>query len=237
MLHTSAHLPSAPEFSSQTSDADLVMYALKGHEQAFVLIMRRNNQRLFRTARSILKTDADAEDAVQDAYLKAWQALENFRADAKLSTWLVRIVSNEALARLRRKTAQIIPLDAAMNSLIPEVQQSLTENADEQPEQYAMRSELRGMMEIHIDQLPDIYRTVFVLRAVEEMGFDEVAQVLDIPEATARTRFFRARSILREGLASELDLTLSDAFMFDGERCDRIVRNVAEKAKKLGLSW
>lgn len=191
--------------------------------------MRRHNRLLFRTARSILKNDAEAEEALQDAYLRAWRALAGFRSDAKLSTWLVRIVANEALGRLRRKTAQIIPLEAAMNAIEPEIQASLTDAPEHSPENLAMRTQMRKLLEERIDLLPEVFRTVFILRAVEEMSVEEVSQALDIPEATVRTRYFRARGILRESLASQVDTALQDAFSFDGKRCDRIIAGVLQK--------
>jgi len=211
-------------------DADLAMRAARGDASAFEAIMRRNNRLLFRTARSILKSDAEAEDALQEAYLRAWRALGSFRADAKLSTWLVRIVVNEALGRLRQRGAQVIPLDAAMNSTEPDTLASMTADPDDQPERIAMRAELRHLMEARIDLLPDAFRSVFMLRAVEEMSVEEVAQALGLPEATVRTRFFRARGLLREGLASDIDVALGDAFAFDGARCDRIVAAVLAHA-------
>jgi len=218
-------------FSDLTPEAELVSRAASGDEIAFEAIMRRHNRMLFRTARSILKNDSEAEDALQESYLRAWRALSRFRSDSKLSTWLIRIVANEALGRLRRKSAQIIPLDAAMSSPEPAVRASLTEDSNQQPEELAIRTQMRTLMEAHIDRLPDLYRTVFVLRAVEEMSVDEVSQALKIPEATVRTRFFRARSLLRESLSSDIDITLSDTFSFDGERCDRIVAGVLAKLK------
>ncbi len=216
-------------------DVQLVEMAVAGEKQAFISIMRRYNQLLFRTARSILKSDAEAEEALQDGYLRAWRALATFRADAKLSTWLVRIIANEALGRLRRRHGEVIPLDAAM--LIPDadVQSHFIANADEQPEGAAMREEIRKLLENRIDRLPDAYRTVFMLRAVQEMSVEEVAHALQIPEATVRTRFFRARGLLREGLASEIDVTLGDAFSFDGERCDRIVERTLERTLAEGF--
>jgi RNA polymerase sigma-70 factor (ECF subfamily) len=225
--------------SKGTPDAELAQLASCGDEAAFEAIMRRHNRLLFRTARSILKSDAEAEDALQEAYLRAWHALGNFRSDARLSTWLVRIVINEALGRLRRKSAQLIPLDAAMTSFDPETQASLTAGSERQPERVVMRAELRRLMEARIDMLPEAFRTVFVLRAVEEMSVEEVSLALEIPEATVRTRYFRARSLLRERLASDIDITLNDAFTFDGARCDRIVTAVlarlgAEAAQNKG---
>ena len=222
--------PQAAPQSLPSSDAELAARAANGDAGAFETIMRRHNRLLFRTARSILKSDTEAEDALQDAYLRAWRALAGFRADARLSTWLVRIVINEALGRLRRRDGQVIPLDAAMNSIEPETQASLTADPDRQPERVAMRAEFRRLMETRIDLLPDAFRSVFVLRAIEEMSVEEVSQALDIPEATVRTRFFRARAMLREGLASEFDLAMGDAFAFDGARCDRIVSVVLARA-------
>jgi RNA polymerase sigma-70 factor (ECF subfamily) len=217
------------------SEDDLVSHAAQGNEDAFEALMRRYNQRLFRTARSILGNDADAEEALQDAYISIWQALAGFRADAQLSTWLVRVVMNQALGRLRRKRAHVIPLDTVMNSLDPEVQAVLTEKRDQQPEQLAMQTQLRKVLEMHIDRLPDLYRTVFVLRAVQEMTAPEVAVALQIPEATVRTRLARARGLLRASLATDIDLTLEDAFSFDGERCDRIVGAVLARIRNLRL--
>ena len=222
--------------SAATSDAELAARAAVGDAGAFEAIMRRHNRLLFRTARAILKIDQEAEDALQEAYLRAWKALATFRADAKLSTWLVRIVANEALGRLRRKQADIIPLDAAMAAPDPHIQAALTGAADERPDGFAMRAQLRQLLEARIDLLPDAFRTVFMLRAVEELSVEEVAEVLGIPEATVRTRFFRARSLLREGLASAIDVTLADAFAFDGARCDRIVAGVLQRARGEGLT-
>ena len=218
------------------SEQELVARAAGGDEAAFEGIMRRYNRLLFRTARSIVKSDAEAEDALQEAYLRAWRALDTFRSDARLSTWLVRIVANEALGRLRRKAADVIPLEAAMTSTEPEIQQALTDEPDDRPEPRAMRAQLCQLLEARIDLLPDAFRTVFMLRAVEEMSVEEVAEALTIPEATVRTRFFRARSLLREGLASQIDMTMADAFAFDGARCDRIVAGVLARGADQGPS-
>lgn len=222
--------------SANTPESELVSRAAAGDGAAFEVLMRRHNQLLFRTARSILKSDVDAEDAVQEAYLHAWRALGSYRAESRLPTWLVRIVTNEALGRLRRTTAQIIPLEAAMISPDPGTQAALTDSPDRGPEQATLRGQVREIMEKRIDLLPEVYRTVFVLRAVEEMSVEDVAQALDIPEATVRTRFFRARSLLRESLASEMDTALVEVFAFDGARCDRIVANVLSRGRNEGLS-
>lgn len=214
---------------SATTDSDLSKRAAGGDELAFECIMRRHNRLLFRTARSILKTDVETEDALQEAYLRAWRALSTFRADSRLSTWLVRIVINEALGRLRRRSAQVIPLESAMESTDPQTQESLEDDPERQPDRVAMRSDVRRLMEARIDKLPETFRTVFMLRAVEELSVEEVSVALEIPEATVRTRFFRARSLLREGLSRDVDLAIGDAFSFAGERCDRVVANVLAK--------
>ena len=211
------------------SDVDLAARAANGDEQAFEAIMRRHNRLLFRTARSILKNDAETEDALQEAYLRAWRALAGFRADAKLSTWLVRIVINESLGRLRRRGAQVIPLDAALDVAGHEPEALMEDDPDQRPDRVAMRAEVRRLMEARIDTLPDAFRTVFMLRAVEELSVEEVAVALEIPEATVRTRFFRARGLLREGLSRDVDLAIGDAFSFAGARCDRIVAGVLAK--------
>jgi len=188
---------------------------------AFEQLMRRHNRALYRTARSIVKDDAEAEDVLQEAYLLAFRGMENFRGESSMSTWLTRIVINEAIGRTRRRSAEIIPLD---------VETEMDEH-NEAPEQALLRSQARRLIEQKIDGLPDAFRTVFVLRALEEMTVEETAACLDIPEATVRTRYFRARGLLREALSRELDVALEQAFAFDGARCDRIVANVLERLK------
>lgn len=208
-------------------DAELARRIAGGDHDAFTLLMRRFNRPLYRTARSIVKDDAEAEDVVQEAYLHAYRAIGTFRGDARLSTWLTRIVVNESIARSRKasRRADVIALEGdvtgreSMNMDSADMQQ-------DRPENNAMRAETRRLLESKIDALPEAFRTVFVLRALEEMSVEEAAICLGIPEATVRTRFFRARSLLRESLAREIDVALEDAFAFDGERCDRIVARV-----------
>jgi RNA polymerase sigma-70 factor (ECF subfamily) len=216
-------------------DTELAALVARGETGAFELLMRRHNRTLYRTARAILRDDAEAEDALQEGYLQAYQAIGGFRGDAKLSTWLARIVANQALMRLRKRArrAQIVPLQpgAALEHLneIPE------SGMDKTPERSAQRSEMRRLLEASIDALPGDYRAVFVLRAVEEMSVEETAAVLKIPPATVRSRLFRARSLLREALAARIDIACEEAFGFAGERCDRVVANVMHRIIK-GLS-
>lgn len=214
-------------------EADIVANAIAGDEAAFEWIMRQHNQLMFRTARSILRSDQEAEDVVQDALVRAWLALGSFRAESKLSTWLVRIVTNEALGRLRRARARTIPLEDAMTSPDPATQIALADSYGNGPEHTALRAEVRSLIERQIDLLPDTFRTVFVLRDVEGLSAREVADVLGIPVATVRTRAHRARVLLREGLIGKVEADLSGAFAFDGARCDRIVANVLSRCRAM----
>lgn len=209
-------------------DDDIVARILTGDRNAFRTLMQRHNQRLFRTARSILKNDAEAEDALQDAWLHAWRALPGFQHEATLSTWLVRIVINEALGRLRKSSrrAQVVSLGGQAADDAGEAEADTENSVPERPEVAVYRGQLRRLVEQGIDALPDAFRTVFVLRAVEEMTVAETAECLDLPEATVRTRFFRARRLLRKALAIEIGLATDEAFGFDGERCERITRRV-----------
>jgi RNA polymerase sigma-70 factor, ECF subfamily len=220
-------LPAGP-VSDKTPDTELAALAAAGNARAFEAIMRRHNRLLFRTARSILKSDAETEDAVQDAYLSAWQALGTFRDDAKLSTWLVRIVLNEALKRVRRRASNVVMFDTGAAAGEGQPEAHMEADHDQQPDLVASRAEMRRLVEARIDELPELFRTVFMLRAVEEMTVEEVSSALQIPEATVRTRFFRARAQLRESLSRDMDFALEDAFSFDGARCDRIVARVLD---------
>lgn len=221
-------LPTTP---AEAPDTELAVRVAAGEPAAFEELMRRHNRALFRTARAILRDDAEAEDALQEAYLQAYGAIGNYRAEAKLSTWLARIVANEALMRVRKRTrrAAIVPLQP--EAAEDEINEIPDDNMDETPERSAQRSEMRRLLEAQIDSLPDDYRVVFVLRAVEELSVEETADALGIPQPTVRTRLFRARSLLREGLASKIDLACEEAFSFAGERCDRIVAHVLERMK------
>ena len=214
-----AHAEDPRNDDSLSSDLDLVGRIRAGDLHAMEVLMRRHNRMLFRTARAILLDDAEAEDAVQEAYLQAYRAFDSFRGEARLSTWLVRIAANQALMRRRRRASrgEVIPISEGANDMQPG------------PENEAMRGEMGRLLEAKIDALPDGYRTVFLLRAVEEMSVEETAAALDMPAATVRTKFFRARGLLRESLAREVDTAMQDVFSFAGARCDRIVATVLER--------
>ena len=209
------------------TDLDLARRVASRDEEAIRTMMRRHNQRLFRTARAILGNDAEAEDVVQDAYLKAIDAMDGFRGDAQLGTWLVRITANEALMR-RRKTRRSAEVIALAGDLTPvdEPEHEAADDPSKSPEVETLRAETRRMVESRIDSLPEAFRAVFVMRAVEELSVEETAAALAIPEATVRTRFFRARAMLREAIAREVDFAVEDAFGFAGERCERITAAV-----------
>lgn len=217
-------------------DPELARRIAGGDQDAFAFLMRRHNQRLFRTARSILRNDSEAEDAVQDAYLLAYSSIGQFRSDATLATWLTRIVVNVALGQLRKtaRRSNIAFLHAEPGTDNNSEEADLHASQAQSPEDSVMRAQARALLESSIEALPDAFRTVFVLRAVEEMSGEEVGLCLGIPEATVRSRFFRARSQLRASLLRHADFALEDAFSFDGERCDRIVATVLAKVAAAG---
>jgi RNA polymerase sigma-70 factor (ECF subfamily) len=220
--------------SSATPDPQLAPLVAAGDEAAFRVLMRRHNQKLYRTARAILRDDAEAEEALQEGWLHAYRAMPTFRGDSQLSTWLVRIVANEALQRRRkaRRTAEVIPMSVDDESAgAPAMAEARDESDAAAPDVQALRGEMRRIMEARIDHLPDAFREVFVLRAVEEMTVEETAAALGIPEATVRTRFFRARSLLRESLAREVDAAMEGSYEFMGERCERMANRVIARLK------
>lgn len=208
---------------ADASDATLAGWITQGDHAAFEAVMRRHNRALFRTARAVLRDDAEAEDALQEAYLKAYRTMASYRAEARLSTWMARIVANEALMRLRKhsRRSAIMPLHPGAE--VEDLDQMTEGSMEKGPEVSARRAEMRKLLEERIDELPEDYRAVFMLRAVEEYSVQEAAAILQIPEATVRSRHFRARSLLRERLAAEVDFSCKDAFDFAGHRCDRVV--------------
>jgi RNA polymerase sigma-70 factor (ECF subfamily) len=205
------------------TDLELAARVASGDGAAFELLMRRHNRRLYRIARSVLRDAADAEDALQEAYIGAYRAIGSFRGEASLATWLSKLVLNHCLARKRKAQRR-----DNIVSIVPEDDDAPAEEGVdiETPDRALVRTELRELLERKVEALPEAFRTVFMMRCVEELTVEETAALLDIPEATVRTRHFRARSLLRESLAQEVDLAEQDLFGFDGERCDRIVTRV-----------
>lgn len=209
----------------------MVVRAAGGDEQAFEQIMRANNRLLYRTARSILRNDEDAEDVLQEAYVKAYFKLASFKGQSKLSTWLVRIVINEALEH-KRKLAHAPELVANGDAVDSENFSEVTASRPG-PEAMAMRDQLSKLIQKHIERLPAVFRTVFVLRALEELTVEETASCLQIPEATVRTRFMRARRLLREHATRDIDAVLDTTFAFGGTHCDRTVLRVLTRIRNM----
>ncbi|HEY1326375.1 MAG TPA: RNA polymerase sigma factor [Casimicrobiaceae bacterium] len=229
--HALSQAASRPSHDAVT-DAELARRIAARDVGAFEHLMRRHNRRLFRVARAILRSDPDAEDALQDAYLAAYRGIAGFRGGSQLSTWLTRIVINEAYARLRKAArAPVVPLEETheMSDDTPHAPEGSEGSHREGPEDAAMRTEVRRLLERHIDALPEQFRTAFVMREVEELSVEEIAQCLGVPEATVRTRAFRARALLRAALAREIDTATVDAYAFAGARCDRIVAAVLRR--------
>jgi RNA polymerase sigma-70 factor (ECF subfamily) len=220
---------------SDPTDTELVTLVRDGQGPAFQEIMRRYNQRLYRVARAIMRDEAEAEDVVQEAYVRAFAALGDFRGDCGLPTWLTRIVMNEALGRMRqrRPTDSLEALDRAIEQgdtrviMFPGVQ------ANSSPEADAARAEVRRLLEAAIDELPESFRLVFMMRDVEEMSIEETATGLAIRPETVKTRLHRARKLLRNNLKARLSTVLTDTFPFQGARCARITSAVMAR---LGLT-
>jgi RNA polymerase sigma-70 factor (ECF subfamily) len=217
------------------AEGELVALARLGEAAAFREIMRRNNRRLFRAARGVLGDDAEAEDVVQEAYLRAFRGLAGFRGEAGLSTWLTRIALNEALGRRRRRRATVglAAVEAAQQGgggarilMFP------TAQAGGDPEGAAARREIRRLLEAAIDGLPEPFRLVLVARDVDGMGVEETAEVLGLRPETVRTRLHRARRSLRAALDRRLGDALPGTFPFDGARCERLTEAVLSR---LGL--
>jgi RNA polymerase sigma-70 factor, ECF subfamily len=223
-----AEVESVNSERSALSDSELADAVASGDHEAFRALMRRYNRLLYRTARSILKDETDAEDALQNAYLLVYRGIDKFRGEAGLSTWLVRVVINEALGCLRKRSrsAHVVNLEGSELDAAVEAEADLDFDKSERPEEMLMRADTQQLIQAKVDELPLTYRAVFVLRALEELSVTETAEALKIPEATVRTRFFRAKARLRESLAADADGALDMAFPFAGERCDGIVARV-----------
>jgi RNA polymerase sigma-70 factor (ECF subfamily) len=215
--------PVAETENADASDEAIVARVIAGDTAAFELLVRRHNRRVFRACRAILKSDDEAEDAMQEAYVAAFSHLRDFGGRARFSTWLVRIAVYEALGRLRRGK-RLTLLDEVD---LEEEPTAMTRN----PEDAASDHELRALLEHAVDELPVGFRAVFVMRAVEEMSVSETAEALDIPEETVRTRLHRARGLLRKDLAAKIESSAPRAFEFHLWRCDRVAAIVLARIR------
>lgn len=213
-----------PAVLSSIDERSSAQRIAEGDTVEFTRLMRQHNRRLYRLARTVLRDDAEAEDALQDAYLTAYRTIGRFRGDAALSTWLSRLLLNECLGRLRRETRRqkVVPIVRSDDSELGAV----PEEESERPDWILARRQLRALIESKLDELPETFRLVFVMRSVEDLSVEETAQTLEIPEATVRSRYFRAKAMLREALARNIDIAERDVFEFGGERCDRVVDRV-----------
>jgi RNA polymerase sigma-70 factor (ECF subfamily) len=208
-------------------DHALVALVRSGQREAFRHIMQRCNQRLFRVARSVMGEDSEAEDVVQESYLRAYRKLDSFRGDSTLLTWLTSIVLNEARGRLRKRHSMVglEQIDAAPHDS-HQVIQFPSKFGNEDPAVSAARAQIRHLLEHAIDELPEAFRTVYVMREIEECTVEETASQLGIKPDTVKTRLHRARRLLRTSLQDTLAATLNEAFPFMGQRCARMTEAV-----------
>jgi RNA polymerase sigma-70 factor (ECF subfamily) len=214
--------------TDDASDLQLVALVRQGRGAAFAQIMRRNNRRLFRLVRAIVQDDFEAEEVVQETYVRAFAALSGWRGDASLSTWLSRIALNEALGLVQRRR-KTVAFDDAAETPAETRSRSFDHLLHPSPEMVAARAEIRVLLERAIDGLPAEFRTVFILRAIEQLSVDETAAALDVLPETVRTRFFRARRLLRRTLGNQFANVLEGTFPFAGARCDRIMEKVLQR--------
>jgi RNA polymerase sigma-70 factor, ECF subfamily len=210
-------------------DAELVRWASQRDSGAFRVIMKRNNRRLYRLARAVLHEDSEAEDAVQEAYLQAFTHLADFRGDSSLTTWLSRIVLNEALGRVRRRrpTVDLMSVDNGKSQAeiisFPHASRQLD------PERTMAQRQIQRILERAIDDLPEPFRIVLVARVIEEMSIEETAELFGLRPETVRSRLHRARRLLRHAVEKQVGPVLSDAFPFEGQRCERMTEGVLKR--------
>ena len=204
------------------SDEEVVRRVGAGEPALFEIVMRRYNPRLFRLARAIVRDDAEAEDVLQQAYVNAFSHLHQFAGEARFATWLTRIATNEALARVRRRGRWLV-VEPAVDDLRGA---EAIRASDPSPEQQAFAGELRRALEASLDALPPIYASVFVLREVEGLSTSEVAECLQVSEDVVKTRFRRARALLRDELLDRAGLSAGSVYPFHAPRCNRVVAAV-----------
>jgi RNA polymerase sigma-70 factor, ECF subfamily len=217
--------PTSSALPDQTDEA-LAVRAREGDRTAFELLMRRNNRRVYRTIRAVLRDGSEVEDAMQEAYVSAFTHLDQFQGTARWSTWLCRIAYNEALARLRRRK-RFVSIDASSEAGMKETDTPKATSPD--PERAAGDRELARVLEGAIDRLPDIYRAVLVLRQIDGLSVAETAGILGVAEEVVKTRLHRARSLLRAELEDRIGAQLDEAYAFGAHRCDRVVASVIER--------
>ena len=226
-MNTSPINQDNPEASTETeADASFIQQVLDGNLNAYEGIMRRHNQRLFRLARSIVSDDAAAMDVVQEAYITAFNRLQSLRDTKAFATWLARITKNEALMWLRKNHRSITMDEQQLESVI---ELSSLSNRPRKPENELANQQIKKLIEDNIDKLPDSFRSVFMLRAIEQCSVRETAEILEIQEATVKTRFYRAKIILQQQLNQHVEKAGLSIHEFAGARCDAIIQNVMQR--------
>lgn len=228
-----AHVQAPKMAPVETDDAELVQRARGRDEAAIRAIMQSNNRRLYRLARGILRNDSEAEDVVQETYVRAFTHLDSFRGDSSLATWLARIAMNEALGRLRRQRPGVEWTSLPPGVLEAQIIQFPLSSPPEDPEKSMAQREIQHVVEHAIDDLPEAFRIVFITRVIEGMNVEETAEILGLKPETVKTRLHRARAMLRDNVEKKVGPVLMDAFPFAGKRCERLTEAVL---KRLGFT-
>jgi RNA polymerase sigma factor (sigma-70 family) len=214
---------------SALTEAQIVQGAQGGDGEAFRAIMQRHNQRLFRVARGLMRDDVEAEDVLQEAYVRAFAHIGAFRGEAAIATWLTRIVINEAKGRLRSRkpTVELEAVETAQEAGAQLI--NFPGRGASDPEADVATAQIRRLLEGAVDQLPELFRVVFILRDVEGLSIEETAAQLGVKAETVKTRLHRARRLLRQALHAQLETVLTGAFPFLGARCERITQAVLRR--------
>src|SRR5438874_2778057 len=215
-----------------STEAELVRRARERDEPAIRAIMQSNNRRLYRLARGILRNDSEAEDVVQETYVRAFTHLEDFRGDSSLATWLARIAMNEALGRLRHRRPGVEWSSLPEGALEAQIIQFPLVSTD--PEKSMAQREIQRVVEQAIDELPEGFRLVFITRVIEGMNVEETAEILGLKPETVKTRLHRARNLLRDNVERKIGPVVMEAFPFAGRRCERLTEAVLTRLRYRG---
>ena len=217
------------------SDEEIVIHIHQGNPEAYGSIMRRYNQRMFRIARSIVTNDAAAMDVVQESHIKAFTKLSDFKGPSTFLAWLYAITRNEALMYLRKYKKEVTMSNDEIHSIQVEdngeIKSLYPVNIVEKPDAYLESKQLQGLINQHVDSLPEDFRIVFVLRAIEQLSVKETAEILEVKEETVKTRYFRSKRLIREKIQTQLDDIGMKVYEFGGEHCNIIIANVLDYIK------
>jgi RNA polymerase sigma-70 factor, ECF subfamily len=214
-------------------DLELVRRARARDESAIRAIMQANNRKLYRIARGILRNDSEAEDVVQETYVRAFTHLGDFRGDSSLATWLSRIAMNEALGRLRRQRPGVEWTSLPEGTIEAQIIQFPHSGSSEDPEKSMAQRQIQHVVEHAIDELPEPFRMVFITRVIEGMNVEETADILGLKPETVKTRLHRARTMVRDNVEKKIGPVVMEAFPFAGKRCERLTEAVL---KRLGFA-